>query len=161
VSEWEFYKELAKDIQKEYLNPNIKLRVFFRSEHGNGYTQKMKMLHREIDKWGADISISLHFNASSHASANGHEVLYYKKSKKSGKYAELMNDIFTKNLPNRNRGVKPKSKSDRGGGFLSKGRSNCILVEPFFASHQNEYSQGQEGRAALIRSFTEFFDSVG
>jgi N-acetylmuramoyl-L-alanine amidase len=160
ISEWIFNSDLAKEIVDEADDIDVDLKIFYRRESGHGYTQRMKTLHKEIDAWGADISVSLHFNASSHASANGHEVLHCAFSSTSAKYAALMNSSFTKHLNNKDRGVKPKSRKDRGGGFLCRGRSYCILVEPFFASHQNEYIQGQRGREELINSFIEFFENV-
>jgi len=160
ISEWKFYNQLVKEIVEEAEDVDVELKVFHRRESGHGYTSRMKALHREIDAWGADISIALHFNASSHASANGHEVLHCAFSSTSAKYASIMNSAFTKHLNNRDRGVKPKSRKDRGGGFLCRGRSYCILIEPFFASHQHEYMPGQRAREELINSFIEFFDKV-
>ncbi len=156
LSEWKFNKKLASEIKErtDRLGKNVK--IFFRKEHGTGYTQRMKELHRDIDDWGADITISLHFNASSHAYANGHEVLYCSSSRRSGEYARQMNDLFSQYLNNRDRGVLPRGKKNRGGGFLCRGRSNCILVEPFFASHQHEYMPGTPGREALIKSIVTF-----
>jgi len=160
LAEWDFYNELAEEIMAKASGENVKLKVFHRKEQGHGYTQRMKHLHQEIDAWGANISISLHFNASSHASANGHEVLHCASSHTSKKYAETMNNCFTKHLDNRDRGVKKKTRKDRGGGFLCRGRSYCILIEPFFASQQSSYMRHSAGREGLIRSFFEFFELV-
>jgi N-acetylmuramoyl-L-alanine amidase len=156
LPEWHFWNAAVSEIVARAEGIPVQLKVFHRKERGGGYTSKMKQLHREIDAWGADISVSLHFNASSHASANGHEVLYCSFSRNGKRYAEIMNNKFTEFLPNKDRGVKPKTKHDRGGGFLCRGRSACILIEPFFASHQNEYIQGGVSRGALIRSMVEF-----
>jgi N-acetylmuramoyl-L-alanine amidase len=160
VSEWDFYNDFVDEILEAARDIKVDLKVFHRRESGHGYTQRMKMLHREIDAWGADISISLHFNASSHASANGHEVLHCAYSSTSARYAAIMNSSFTRHLNNKDRGVKPKAKGDRGGGFLCRGRSYCILIEPFFASHQNEYMPGRKGRKDLLESFIDFFNFV-
>ena len=160
LPEWHFWNAAVAEVMARSEGLPVSLKVFHRKEHGTGYTQRMKELHREIDAWGADISVSLHFNASSNGAANGHEVLYCSSSKGGLRYAALMNDIFTKNLPNKNRGIKPKSKGDRGGGFLCRGRSYCILIEPFFASHQSEYVPGGAHRGDLIRSIVEFIEAV-
>lgn len=159
-SEWMYYNELSREIMDLEKVPGIELKVFYRKEQGSGYSQRMVNLHQDIDSWGADISISMHFNASSHVSANGHEVLYYEKSHKSGRYAKIMNDLYSKYLDNRDRGVKSKSKKDRGGGFLYRGMSNCILIEPFFASNQDQYMPGKEERKNLLTCFHEFFKAV-
>jgi N-acetylmuramoyl-L-alanine amidase len=121
IPEWSFWNDAVKEIMNRAMGANADIRVFHRQEHGTGYTQRMKELHREIDAWGADISVSLHFNASSNAAANGHEVLFCAISSRGRKYAELMNEKFNKYLDNKDRGIKPKAKKDRGGGFLCRG----------------------------------------
>lgn len=159
-SEWAFYNKLVGEVIHAAEGLDVELKVFHRKEAGHGYTQRIKHVHEEIDAWGANITVSLHFNASSNASANGHEVLHCASSHTSAEYARILNDIFNKHLKNRNRGVKPKTKKDRGGGFLCRGRSYCVLIEPFFASHQSEYMPGSQGREDLINSLVEFFDTV-
>ncbi len=159
-SEWSFYNDLVEEVIHAAKGMNVELKIFHRKENGHGYTQRMKHLHQEIDAWGGNISISCHFNASSHASANGHEVLHCASSHTSAKYARIMNDIFTRHLPNRSRGIKKRTKKQRGGGFLCRGRSYCILIEPFFASNQSDYMLHTRGREDLINSFLEFFDTV-
>jgi N-acetylmuramoyl-L-alanine amidase len=116
----------------------------------------MRALHAKLDKWGADVSVSLHFNAAGDSRVNGHEVLYCSKSGK--KLAKKLNDLFSANLPNRDRGIKKKTRQDRGGGFLCQGRSVCVLSEPFFAAEQ-EYFVGP-GYEELMASFLEFFDEL-
>jgi len=160
LSEWTFYNAMVDEIIQAAEGIDVELKVFHRKDAGYGYSQRMKHVHKEIDAWGADITISLHFNAASNSSANGHEVLHCASSQKSGEYAKIMNNIFNRNLNNRDRGVKPKTMEDRGGGFLCRGKSHCILIEPFFASHQNEYMPGTEGRKNLIDSLVEFLKTV-
>ena len=160
LAEWDYWNEFSLDLLDLLASSDIEVRVFHRKEKGSGYNQRMVDLHREIDSWGAKISISMHFNASANGSANGHEVLYCESSKTSANYAGLMNRIFTDNLDNRDRGIKKKSRKDRGGGFLCRGNSYCILVEPFFASNQHEYMRGQIGREKLLLSFKEFLFKV-
>jgi len=160
VPEWNFWNDGVSEIVQKANGFPVELRVFHRQETGGGYTTKMKKLHREIDAWGADISVSLHFNASSNASANGHEVLYCSFSSRGRRYAEMMNAKFNKFLSNKDRGIKPKTKKDRGGGFLCRGRSACILIEPFFASHQNRYMHNGSDRHGLIQSIVEFIEEA-
>ena len=160
ISEWNFNRELVKEVVKAAENLDAELKIFYRKDEGSGYTERIKEVHREIDAWGADITISFHFNAALNANANGHEVLHCASSQKSGEYAEIMNNIFNRNLNNRDRGVKPKTMEDRGGGFLCRGKSHCILIEPFFAYYQNEYMPGTEGRKSLINSIVEFIKTV-
>jgi len=159
VPEWHFWNDAVSEILSRVNVPSSDIKVFYRKEKGTGYNQRMVDLHKEIDEWGADISISFHFNAASNPSANGHEVLYCSSSFTSKKLAEQMNSIFSRKLSNKDRGIKPRLKKERGGGFLCRGKSRCILVEPFFASHQHEYIRGGLNREALISSFVEFIEN--
>ena len=127
--------------------------VFHRSETIKGYGEKMKDLHKRIDEWGAEVSVSFHFNAFGVEAVNGHEILYHSKGGK--KLAKKMDKIFDIYLDNRDRNIKQRNRKQRGGGFLSRGKSLCILVEPFFASHQDRFMDGGE-RQNLLTSFVEF-----
>jgi len=159
MSEYVFYKALSKEVKLASIGSDFEVEIFERSDELSGYTARMKELHKRIDEWGADVSISLHFNASSNKNANGHEVLYC--SKKGFELAKKMNNIFSKNLKNRDRGVKKVSlkNRDRGAGFVCRGKSACILVEPFFASNIKFYENGK-GREALIKSLLDFMHSI-
>jgi len=157
IPEFKFWNELAPILKNRMeATGRVQCRIFHRPEIPGGYGAKMKALHKEIDEWGADISISLHFNAASSPMANGHEVLYCAFSNGGMLYAKIMEDIFTKRLPNKPRGTKPKTKKERGGGFLCRGKSKCILVEPFFASNQHDYVEGGAHREDLISCFEDF-----
>jgi N-acetylmuramoyl-L-alanine amidase len=109
----------------------------------------MKDLHKRIDEYGAGVSISLHFNANA-TNAKGHEILYYSKGGK--KVAEILDKEFDK-LGNRDRDIKKKSKGDRGGGFLARGRSKCVIAEPFFASEQKDFMPGTFTYTKLVDAY--------
>ncbi len=156
VSEFEFNSGLAKDIVR-HTNKH-ELKIFYRRDDLSGYTERMKDLHKRIDAWGATVSISLHFNAASSPSVDGHEVLYY--SKTGGKLARALNGNFNLYLDNRDRGVKRVKKNERGGGFLSRGKSYCVLAEPFFAAHQSKYMPGTSGYDALLLAYINFIDNI-
>lgn len=135
-SEWEYNNKLAKKLHKKFPN-NTK--IFYRKTGPGGYSEKMKELHKRIDAWGADYSISMHFNAAGNPAVDGHEVLYCSKAGK--KVAEILNNNFNKYLDNKDRGIKKCTKSERGGGFLCRGKSVCVLGEPFFAAHKTKYGK--------------------
>ena len=157
VSEWHYNRSLAKEIAKECKGVDVK--IFYRDDMPGGYGEKMKRLHKRIDAWGADYSISMHFNAAANTRADGHEVLY------CSSYGELLakklNDTFNKYLANRNRGIKKVSPKERGGGFLCRGKSICVLAEPYFAAHQAYYMPGSPGYMALKKAYVEFIEYLG
>jgi len=158
LSEYKFWKAFLHDVIDE-LPDKHEYRIFERPTKVKGYGSRMRLLHEKLDEWGSDLTISFHFNAAGTPKASGHEVLYC--SKKGGEYAKKMNDMFTKYLPNsKDRGIKKRSRRERGGGFLCRGRSVCILVEPYFAAHQDRFVKGTEGYEALKKSLIEFLKEV-
>ena len=157
MSEYIYWSEFLDEL-KDKLPGHHEYKIFRRPTNKKGYGSRMAALHAKIDKWGADLSVSFHFNAANNPDVDGHEVLYC--SKKGRYYAGLMNDVFNDYLSNRDRGIKRKRRKDRGGGFLCRGRSVCILIEPYFASHQIFYTPGKRGYYELQNAFVDFFDSV-
>jgi len=157
VSEFDFYKELVPELL-ESLSDDNEFRVFIRKDSLHGYTERMKDMHRRIDNWGADISISFHFNASSKQYVNGHEILYCSRSGRT--IAGKLDSKFDKYLDNNDRNLKRVRRRERGGGFLCRGRSVCILIEPFFASHQKLFIPGGIERDNLLSSLSEFINEL-
>lgn len=160
ISEWKFNNKLVKEI---LAHPLVKgcdneFEVFYRTDGGSGYTSRMKELHSRIDKWGARVSLSFHFNAASNPKVNGHEVLYH--SSHGEYYAELLNNQFNYFLHNKDRGTKYVSKGQRGGGFLARGKSYCILAEPFFSSNQCEYNVSGKYRENLVLAYATFLSEI-
>jgi len=155
ISEFTFNTKLAIDIKKRF---GDEVKIFFRDDLPGGYGEKMKRLHKKIDSWGADYSISLHFNAVSNVSVAGHEVLYCSKSGKE--LASLLNNNFEKFLKTKNRGIKKRSKGERGGGFLCRGKSVCVIAEPFFAPHQHLYVDGTSGYDNLISAYVKTIKGI-
>lgn len=141
-----------------YISDTNDLAIFQRKDTLSGYTERMKDLHRRIDTWGADISISLHFNASSKTYVNGHEILYCSKSGKA--IAKKLDVKLDQYLNNNHRNLKKVTQKQRGGGFLCHGKSVCILAEPFFASHQHKYVKYGEERENLLTAIAEFIDEL-
>jgi len=157
ISEYKFNKKLIEEIQLDLVDDHD-IKVFYRRDDLSGYTERMKDLHKRIDAWGAKVSVSFHFNAAGNKSVDGHEVLYCSGSGK--KLSKKLNDNFTQYLDNNNRGIKKKTKHDRGGGFLCRGKSVCILSEPFFGSHQHLYAKNGSERANLVSAYVEFLNDL-
>lgn len=112
--------------------PTLEIKVFRRVYLGS-YGAEIKKVYKEVDDFGADISIELHFNAYS-AKSNGTETLS-SGSKKSLALAHFFQSSMLSELGLVDRGVKVRSRSELGGGALHAGRAPAILVEPFFGSN--------------------------
>ena len=157
MSEWDFWSEFLSDILL-MLPKHNQYKICFRGNDHHGYGERMKEMHKKIDTWGADISVSFHFNGSDNGSVTGHEILYCSNGGK--RLAEKLDVCFDKWLDNNDRGIKKRTKHQRGGGFLCRGNSKCILVEPFFGSHQHSFIRNGSERQKLINGFLEFFDML-
>jgi N-acetylmuramoyl-L-alanine amidase len=154
VSEFSFNARLAEDVKErlERVGFHGEVKIFFRDDMPGGYGEKMKRLHKRIDEWGADYSIAMHFNAAGKESVTGHEVLYC--SKRGKKMAKIFDGELDHSLQNLDRQILKRGRKDRGGGFLCRGKSVCVLVEPFFAAHQRKYMPGTPGYDSLLSAYT-------
>jgi len=156
MSEFDFNDKLLNELTDKYPSSNRKL--FYRDEDISGYGNQMTDLHQRMDKWGADISIEFHFNATSNQDVHGHEVLYCSEAGK--KVAELLNTSYDKYLPTSNRGAKKITMDDNGGGFCCRGKSIAIIAEPFFGAHQDRFIEGGSLRHDLIYATLEFVSQL-
>lgn len=107
----------------------------FRRVLGGGYKLELARVYDDVDDWGADASIELHFNSHAKKSATGTEVLS-SSSEKSVVLATNVQAEMVEVLGLRDRGIKTRARSDRGGGSLYSGRAPAILIEPFFGSNE-------------------------
>ncbi|MEG0837522.1 MAG: N-acetylmuramoyl-L-alanine amidase [Akkermansia sp.] len=102
-----------------------------RAEAGGG---SPSFAAKACNETGADLAIEFHFNSADSRSATGTETLYWHKSVKGRRAAELVNDAMCEVLRLPDRGVKAVcSAGDRAGNFFLKTRMPAILVEPCFA----------------------------
>jgi len=157
ISEWQFNSVLIEEILNQ-VNTKACIKVFKRSAALSGYTKEMIALHKELDEWGSDITISFHFNAALNENVNGNEVLYMSTGGK--RVAEIFNVKFSEYLPNNKRGVKRLYTGDRGYGFVGRGQSKCVILEPFFASHQHQYVEGGIYRDRLVDAIVEAIEEL-
>lgn len=157
ISEFVFNTELAKHIIKTLPCKSVETKIFYRNDK-RGYRNNMIELHRRIDLWGADVDLSLHFNASSSTKkVSGHEVLY--NSSNGLHFARKLNNSFAKYLKTRDRGVKQRL-SGAGSFGLRVGASYSILAEPFFARQQGHYSVGKSKRLELVTAYRKFIIDI-
>ena len=125
----------------------------------SSYNAQQDALHRDIAKWGeCDIAVEFHFNAAESDVVNGHEILYLSKGGRN--IAIKLDKEWDTYLESNDRGVKQLSSHNNGYGFLRRGSYMSIIVEPFFAAHQNKFINGGSQRESLLRSYVEFFKKI-
>lgn len=153
LTEYDYNKGFLSELLP-YLPPTHDYKVFERKPFGS-YDKEQEEMHREIAEWGdCDIAIEFHFNASSNPSVNGHEILYL--SNRGKELAAQLDRCFDKHLDNRDRNTLHREEG-RGYGFLKRGEYASLIVEPFFASHQERFIEGGDMYQPLIAAYKEFF----
>jgi len=131
-TEYDWNSELAELIRTH--NPTgVKI---FRRRPVGGYSKEIDRVYAEVDKWGADCSIELHFNAFKPTSTGG--LTLSSGSSGSMALAQLVRKSMKIAVGNRDRGVKVRGRKDRGGRSLWQGKAPAIMTEPYFGSNPVE-----------------------
>ncbi len=131
VTEFEWNTDLAEIIQ-DHDPANIKI---FKRVRGGGYSAEIDRVYAEVDAWGADCSIELHFNGSSNPRSTGCLTL---SSGTSGSMAlaGYVQPLMLAAMGNEDDGIQARGRKDRGGRSLWQGRSPAIMAEPYFGSNE-------------------------
>lgn len=141
-TEFEFNTRLADLIQKSAPR-GVDVEVFHREYLGKGqYKAEIRNCYADVDRWGADCSIELHFNGAG-PGASGTETLS-SGSSGSVKLAQSVQAAMLNVLGLRNRGIKYPGQNGRGGYSLFAGACPAILIEPFFGSNQHDCDVADE-----------------
>lgn len=132
-TEFVWNSDLAKLIEHEARDyADLEVRTFYR-QAGLGYRGEIRRVYEETDRWGANVTVELHFNSHADPSATGTETLT-SGTPASMALAVAVNREVVAALGLRDRGVKTRASDDRGGASLMSGRAPAILIEPFFGS---------------------------
>ncbi len=149
LSEFDFNEDLALRIEKRVQNVEVQ-RI---------YRRTYKELPDDINALGPDFIVSLHCNAFN-KKASGSEVLYYHRSEKGRKIAEILLGHLVKHLKLPDRGIKPKSAEDRGGPLLRYTKAPCVIAEPFFIDNDEDLARAQEDLYGLAGAYTTAIDKI-
>ncbi|KQI67059.1 hypothetical protein AN189_17710 [Loktanella sp. 3ANDIMAR09] len=147
-SEYDWNGQLAEMIRS---HNTAAVKVFHRTP-GGGYSAEIDRVYKQVDAWGADCSLELHFNASGSSSVSGGETL---SSGTSGsmRLAKLVRPAVAAALGNKDRGVKVLSRTDRGGRSLWQGRAPAVLVEPYFGSNVSDCNAADKHMDELAEAY--------
>lgn len=119
----------------------------------NGLTQSdvLTKIVKKANAHSVDLDLSIHFNASSSAAANGAEAwVYNDKSKAVDKANDILNAICS--LGFKNRGVKKSEKLY----FLRKTKAPAVIIECCFVGSEKDVSlyNVEEMAAAIVYGIT-------
>lgn len=153
VPEWDWNKDLANRIR---MHAPREVEIFYRPPGRGG----IQAAYAQADDWGADLTIELHFNSSSKASATGTETLS-SGSPGSMRLCATIQDKMVSALGLRDRGIKirtPNGKTAlkrRGSASLFAGRAPAALIEPYFGSNTDDCRRADERKDALAYALIE------
>lgn len=161
VQEWDWTRPLAGQIER--LAP-FDVRTFYRTPN-QGYTRPIKRVAREINAWGADAVIALHFNAFPEPpgveSVNGTMALYWPGSTKGRALAAKVSRAVSIAQGTRDRGAREQASSWGGARLhiLADTLAPAIILETHYGDdpedHRKATSARDSGATAkmIIRSF--------
>lgn len=164
-TEFVWNSDLAKMIEDEAQDyAGLEVKTFYR-QPGLGYSREIRRVYEETDRWGANATVELHFNSSSSPNATGTETLT-SGTPASMALAVSVNQEMVAALGLKDRGVKTRSATDRGGASLMSGRAPAVLIEPFFGSStkgQQATDSSSEKRAlaeAVVRGVASSMNAM-
>ena len=154
IFEFDFNSEIAQSVKQQVTKANVS--ILFRDNNSQGYTR----LPAKINALQPKFIVSLHFNASDRASANGTEMLYYHSSKKGHKMALIMQRHVLASLGLKNRFTKKVKATERGGHLLKYTTAPCIITEPFFGSNAHDELTAINKKQDLITAYASGIDDI-
>ncbi len=142
LTEFAFNDELSRLIEQEVQGVDVQ-RV---------YRRTYETLPHDINALSPDFIVSLHCNAFDRR-ASGTEVLYYHRSSRGKRLAEIVLKHLVNHLRLPNRGLKPCTAEDRGGYLLRYTKAPCVIAEPFFIDNDEDLARAQEDTRGLARAY--------
>jgi len=157
ISENAFYKiEVVPEIERLFDEINhahiSDIKFFYRHFQGKRrYKREMREVYGRVNQWDPDANIELHFNAAGQ-DATGTETLH--AGTKNGKMlASACQESMVATLGLRDRGLKKRKASQRGGPSLWLPKAPSVILEPFFGTNAKDVKVIQaKGPAAIARA---------
>jgi len=149
LSEFDFNDELSRLVEREVQEAEVE-RV---------YRRTYETLPSDLNALGPDFIVSLHCNAFD-TKASGTEVLYYHRSLRGQKLAEILLKHLVAHLRLPNRGLKPCTAEDRGGYLLRYTKAPCVIAEPFFIDNDQDLARAREDLRGLARAYARAIDEA-
>ncbi|QND60146.1 glucosaminidase domain-containing protein [Mesorhizobium huakuii] len=155
-SEFAYNGVVADQIVAESPHYNVIGKKFIRVSQGS-YSSEIAQVYSEVQTWGADCAIELHFNSAS-PEATGSMVLFRAGNGAAQVLARPLalqiQSLLGLPLKNGN-GLQPLQPGDRGYGSVSAlANVPTVLIEPFFGSNKGDCLKvAAVGEAGLARAY--------
>ena len=117
------------------------------------YGQAMSWVADKVDLFRADVSIELHFNSAPFKEARGFETLVTGSERGQILGNALQDEMAHLFKGEPNRGVKTRSRNDRGSGFLYKCKPPAAILEPLFGSNPTSWNKWKNKRKEISEAY--------
>lgn len=111
-------------------------------------------INSHINSVNPVLAVELHANAYN-GSASGTEMLYWHSSRNGKRLAQLLQDQVSDVLGLPDRGIKPKTRGDRGALFLSATNCPAVIAEPFFIDNLGDREVALEKKEQLAVAYAK------
>lgn len=149
ITEFDFNDILSRLIEQKVKKVKIK-RV---------YRDTYQKLPKKINALSPDFIVSLHCNYF-WLEASGTETLYYWKSEKGKRAAEILQRHLVSFLQLPDRGIKPTKTHERGGYLLQYTNAPAAIAEPFFISNDKDLARAQENIDGLAQAYAAAIEEI-
>ena len=159
IREWNYNRDLAKEICTHSRTFGILSRVFYRT-YDQEISREIGNAYREIAAYNPDMVLDLHCNGFIDPGANGCEMLT-NGGHESTRIGESLCDYITHEFGTKNRGAKILGRHENGGlsVYAYSDTPACahipiIVCEPFFLTNPKEREMfcSESGRIRLARA---------
>jgi N-acetylmuramoyl-L-alanine amidase len=154
ICEFAFNRGLAERIRGKVKQAEIV--ITSRDDPPSGY----RALPAKINALNPNFAISLHANGDDGSgTARGTEVLYWHGSAEGRKLAALLLARLLAALGLPDRGLRPRTATQRGGSLLREVRVPMVIGEPFFITHPEDLRIGNRKIDALAAAYAAAIDA--
>ena len=118
------------------------------------YPQAMDFVATQVKDFEAEVVVELHFNSASDRTVRGFETLITGSQRGTilgNCLQDSMAELFTGEP---NRGVKVRTRNQRGSAFLFKCAPPAAILEPFFASNYAAWDTYKDRRDDIAHAYT-------
>ena len=145
TSEFAFNNILAEVVQQRV--HDVGVQILYR-----GRPNRYNALPVIVNEANPDFIISLHANAFD-GEVSGTETLYCSISGNGRRLASVVQGHLNEALELPDRGVKGRTREDRGGHLLWSTYAPCVIAEPFFIDNDSDLQRASQRKCELARAY--------
>lgn len=130
--------------------------IYYHDSYRGGYNSMINRTAAHVNQHDYKLILDLHYNSVGRKDVGGTEILHWHTNTFTSKVASDLSEEISKSFLTKNRGAKPRKKSDLGGYLLYKMKDPIITLEPFFGSNKSDclkFKGKEKQYSELIKDF--------